>query len=212
MELFKRIADRVIEGDIAGVESLTREAIEQKANPEKILNEGFMTGLEVVGAKFEAGELFLPEMLTSGMAVKAGMEVVRPLLVKSDIRLKGTIVAGTVVGDIHDIGKNLVCMMFEGARFKVIDLGVDVPVEKFINAAKENRADIIAMSALLSTTMANMEGIIQGIHHSELKHRVKVMVGGAPVTQDFADSIGADGYAPDAALAARKAREILGLI
>jgi len=211
VEILKLIADRVIEGDIAEVESLTREAIEQKVNPEKILNEGFMRGLEVVGEKFEAGELFLPEMLTAGMAMKAGMEVVEPLLVKSNVRLKGTIVAGTVVGDIHDIGKNLVCMLFEGAGFKVIDLGVDVPVEKFIHAAKENRADMIAMSALLSTTMANMEDIIQGIRHSELKHRVKVMVGGAPVTQDFADSIGADGYAPDAALAARKAREILGL-
>ena len=211
MEMLKQIVDRLIEGNIAEVESLTKKAIEQGEAAQKILEEGFIPGLDIVGQKFSDGELFLPEMLMAGMAVKAGTEILRPLLTKANVKLKGTIVVGTVVGDIHDIGKNLVCMMFEGTGFKVIDLGVDVPAEKFINAAKANRADIIALSALLSTTRAGMEGIIQDIHASEFKHEVKVMVGGAPVTQDFADRIGADGYAPDAALATKKARELLGV-
>ena len=210
MEIVKQIADKVIEGDIDEVKNLTKEAMEQKEDAQKIIDEGFIPGLDKVGEKYTAGEYFLPEMLVSGMAVKAGMEILKPLLTKSGVKPKGTMVAGTVEGDVHDIGKNMVCMMVEAAGFKVIDVGADVPAEKFINAAKENRADIIAMSALLSTTRQNMPKIIQAIRTSELNHKVKVMVGGAPVTQDFADSIGADGYAPDAGLAAKKARQLLG--
>ena len=209
MEILKRISDRVIEGNVAEAESLTKEAVEQKVDAQKIMNEGFIAGLDVVGEKYTTGEYFLPEMLVSGMAVKAGMEILRPLLTKSDIKPKGIIVAGTVEGDMHDIGKNIVCMMSEGSGFKVIDVGADVPADRFINAAKENKADIIAMSALLSTTRANMPSIIQAIRNSELNYKVKVMVGGAALTQDFADSIGADGYAPDAASAASKAKGIL---
>lgn len=211
MDLIKRIADKVIEGNIAEVESLTKQAMEQKVDIQKIMNEGFIPGLDVVGEKYTAGEFFLPEMLMSAMAVKTGMEILSPLLTKSGVKPKGTIVAGTVMGDVHDIGKNIVCMMMEGGGFKVIDLGVDIPAEKFISAAKNNNADIIAMSALLSTTRANMEGIIQAIRASELNHKIKVMIGGAPVTQDFADSIGADGYAPDAGLAVKKAKGLLGV-
>lgn len=210
MEIVKQIVDRVIEGNIAEVESLTKEAVEQKEDAQKIMDEGFIPALEVVGEKYTAGEFFLPEMLMAGMAVIAGLEILRPLLTKSGVKPKGTIVAGTVVGDMHDIGKNIVCMMMEGAGFKVIDLGTDVSAEKFINAAKANRADIIALSALLSTTRAGMGGIIQDIRASELNYKIKVMVGGAPVTQDFADAIGADGYAPDAGLAVKKAKELLG--
>lgn len=211
MDIVKQIADRVIEGNIAEVESLTKQATEQKIDIQKIIDEGFIPGLDVVGEKYTAGEFFLPEMLMSAMAVKEGMEILRPLLTKSGVKPKGTIVAGTVMGDVHDIGKNIVCMMMEGGGFKVIDLGIDVPVEKFINAAKNNNADIIAMSALLSTTRVNMKGIIEAIRASELNHKVKVMIGGAPVTQDFADSIGADGYAPDAGLAVKRAKELLGV-
>ncbi len=211
MEIVKQIVDRVIEGNIAEVESLTKEAVEQKEDAQKIMDEGFIPALEVVGEKYTTGEFFLPEMLMAGMAVTAGLEILRPLLTKSGVKPKGTIVAGTVVGDMHDIGKNIVCMMMEGARFKVIDLGTDVSAEKFINAAKANRADIIALSALLSTTRAGMGGIIQDIRASELNYKIKVMVGGAPVTQDFADAIGADGYAPDAGLAVKKAKELLGV-
>ena len=211
MAIVNQIADRVIEGNIAEVESLTKQALEQKEDVQKIIDEGLTAGLDVVGEKFSAGEFFLPEMLTAGMAVKAGMEILKPVLTKFGVKPKGTIVAGTVLGDIHDIGKNMVCMMLEGAGFKVIDVGIDVPAETFINTAKANGADIIAMSALISTTRASMVGIIEDIRTSELNYKVKVMIGGAPVTQEFADRIGADGYAPDAALAAKKARELLAV-
>lgn len=211
MEILKKIIDKIIEGNITEVESLTKQAMEQKVDIQKIMNEGFIPGLDVVGEKYTAGEFFLPEMLMSAMAVKTGMEILRPLLTKSGVKPKGIMVAGTVMGDVHDIGKNIVCMMMEGGGFKVIDVGVDVPAEKFISAAKNNNADIIAMSALISTTRANMKGIIEAIRASELNHKVKVMVGGAPVTQDFAKSIGADGYAPDAGLAVKKAKELLGV-
>lgn len=211
MDIVKKIVDKVIGGNIAEVESLTKQTAEQKVDIQRIMNEGFIPGLDVVGEKYRAGEFFLPEMLMSAMAVKAGMEILRPLLTKSGVKPKGTIVAGTVKGDMHDIGKNIVCMMMEGSGFKVIDLGVDVPAEKFISAAKNNNADIIAMSALLSTTRANMEGIIQAIRTSELNYKIKVMIGGAAVTHDFADSIGADGYAPDAGLAVKKTKELLGV-
>ena len=211
MAIVNQIADRVIEGNIAEVESLTKQALEQKEDVQKIIDKGLTAGLDVVGEKFSAGEFFLPEMLTAGMAVKAGMEILKPVLTKFGVKPKGTIVVGTVLGDIHDIGKNMVCMMLEGAGFKVIDVGIDVPAETFINTAKANGADIIAMSALISTTRASMVGIIEDIRTSELNYKVKVMIGGAPITQEFADRIGADGYAPDAALAAKKARELLAV-
>ena len=210
MDLTMQISARVIEGNIADVKDLTKQALGHRIDVQKIIEEGFTPGLDIVGEKYTAGEIFLPEMLVAGMAVQAGMEILRPLLTKSGVRSKGTIVAGTVEGDVHDIGKNIVCMMCEGAGFKVIDLGTDVPAAKFIDVAKANQADIIAMSALLSTTRANMEGMIQKIRASELNRKVKVMVGGAPVTQAFADSIGANGYAPDAGLAVKKAKELVG--
>ena len=209
--MVSQILNRVVMGDIDGVKSLTKEALKQKVAVEKIMGEGFAAGLDVVGDKYTNGEIFLPEMLMAGMAVKAGMEILKPLLTKFGAKAKGTIVAGTVVGDVHDIGKNIVCMMCEGAGFRVIDLGTDVTAEKFISAAVANKADIIAMSTLLSTTRVGMPGIIQKIRASELNYKVKVRVGGAPVTQSFADSIGADGYAPDAGLATKKAKELLGV-
>ncbi|MFC1950168.1 corrinoid protein [Chloroflexota bacterium] len=209
MEIIRQIVDRVIEGNISKVEHLTKEAIVQNVTAQKIIDEGFALGLEGVGEKYTNGECFLPEMLTAGMTVTAGMEILKPLLTESGVKPRGIMVAGTVAGDMHDIGKNIVCMMSEAAGFRVIDVGKDVPAEMFINAARDNGADIVAMSALLSTTRANMPGIIQAIRTSELGHKVKVMIGGAPVTQDFADAVGADGYAPDAGLAAKKAKELL---
>ena len=211
MTILQRIADAVIKGNISGVEDLTRKALEEGEDVKKILDEGYAAGLEVVGEKFSTGEMFMPEMLVAGEAVKSGTRLLRPFLAESDVRLTGTVVAGTVVGDSHDIGKDLVCMMLEGAGFKVINLGTNIPAEGFIEAARTNSADIIAMSALLTTTRMAMEGIIQEIRTSELNQRVKVMVGGAPVTQGFAERIGADGYAPDAALAVKKAKELLGV-
>jgi len=210
VDILKQIVDKVIEGNVDEIKKLIEEAIGLKLPPQKIIYEGFVPGLDTIGEKYSAGEIFLPEMLVSAITVSEGMNILKPLLVESDTKIKGTVVAGTVVGDIHDIGKNIVCMMIEGNGFKVIDLGVDVPAEKYIEAAKENKADIIAMSALLSTTRVNMKGIIERIRSSELNHRVKIMVGGAPLTQDFADSIGADGYAPDAGQAVKKAEELIG--
>ena len=211
MTILQCIADAVVKGSISEVEELTRKALEEGEDViKKILQEGYAAGLKVVGEKFSIGEIFMPEMLVAGEAVKSGTRLLRPFLAEWDTQLIGIVVVGTVVGDSHDIGKDLVCMMLEGAGFKVIDLGTNVPADKFISAAQANSADIIAMSALLTTTRIAMEGIIQEIHASDLKHKVKVMVGGAPLTQDFADRIGADGYAPDAALAMKKAKELLG--
>ncbi|MBW1863452.1 MAG: corrinoid protein [Deltaproteobacteria bacterium] len=210
-EIIGRITQEVIKGDIVEVERLTREAIAEKKDVKRITNEGFIPGLDLVGEKFSAGEFFLPEMLVAAMAVKAGMEIIKPILSKGGDQSKGTIVAGAVLGDIHDIGKNLVCMMYEGAGFRVIDLGVDVAADKFIQAAITNKADIIAMSAIISTIRAGMGGIVRDIRASELESNLKIMVGGAAVTQEFADRIGADGYAPDANLAVKKAKEIMGI-
>ena len=211
MTILQRIADAVIKGNISEVENQTRKALEEGEDVKKILDEGYAAGLELVGEKFSAGEMFMPEMLVAGEAVKSGTRLLRPFLAESDVQLVGTAVVGSVVGDVHDIGKDLVCMMLEGAGFKVINLGTNIPAEGFIEAARTNSADIIAMSALLTTTRMAMEGIIQEIRASELNQRVKVMVGGAPVTQGFAERIGADGYAPDAALAVKKAKELLGV-
>lgn len=209
MEILRQIVDKVIEGNIDEIKKLTKEATGLKLSPQKIIYEGFIPGLNIVGEKYSVGEIFLPEMLVSAIAVSEGMNILKPLLVESDMKIKGTVVAGTVVGDIHDIGKNIVCMLMEGNGFKVIDLGVDVPAERYVEAAKKNKAEIIAMSALLSTTRVNMKGIIEEIRSSDLSHKVKIMVGGAPLTQDFADSIGADGYAPDAVQAVGRAEELI---
>ena len=210
MQIIDQIIQKVIEGNIDEVERLTKRAIENKVAVHKIIEGSYIPGLDIVGEKYTRGEVFLPEMLTAGMAVHVGMKILRPLFVKSRVRTSGTIVAGTVEGDIHDIGKNLVCMMCEGTGFNIVDLGTDITAERFIDAAIANEADIIAMSALISTTRANMEGIIKKIRDSELNYNVKIMVGGAPLTQDFADNIGADGYAPDAGQAAKKAQELMG--
>jgi 5-methyltetrahydrofolate--homocysteine methyltransferase len=211
MEIIEEIYNKVVEGNVSETETLVKEALNKKIEAKNVMDDGFIRALNLVGEKFSAGEAFLTEMLTSAMAVKSGMEILKPLLVKSDIKSKGTVVAGTVVGDIHDIGKNMVCMMLEGAGFKVIDLGVDVSGGKFLQAAKENKADIVAISALLSTTMRNMAEMVRLIVSAGLEHKVNVLIGGAPVTQDFAQAIGADGYAPDAAQAVKKAKEILNI-
>jgi 5-methyltetrahydrofolate--homocysteine methyltransferase len=210
MDIIKQIIECVIEGNPDAIGGLIETALTMKVPHDNIIYEGFVPGLNTIGERYSSGEIFLPEMLVAAMTVSAGMEILKPILTKDDTTTKGTVVVGTVVGDIHDIGKNIVCMMMKGNGFRVIDVGVDVPAEKYIQAAKESKADIIAMSALLSTTRMNMEGIIQRIRGSEIG-KVKVMVGGAAVTQDFADSIGADGYAPDAGQAVRKAEELKGV-
>ena len=163
-----------------------------------------------VGRLFEEGEKFVPEMLISARAMQTAMNLLKPHLAQEDVRVAGKVVIGTVAGDLHDIGKNLVGMMLEGSGFEVIDLGTDVSPQRFVDTVKEHQPDVIGMSALLTTTMPSMGATIEALKEAGLREQVKVMIGGAPITQDFADKIGADGFAPDASSAARKAKQLVG--
>ncbi len=203
------IRENLIQGKAARVKALVQKAIDEGQDVEKVLSEGLISGMDIVGKKFKKNEFYIPEMLIAARAMKRGMEVLRPILIKKDIKSAGIVVLGTARGDLHDIGKNLVGMMMEGAGFEIVDLGVDVSPEKFVEAAKEKGANIIGVSALLTTTMPGMKDVVQVLKESGLKEEIKVMVGGAPVTQSYADEIGADGYAPDAASAADKAKQLL---
>jgi len=203
------VAEKLIAGKADEVRSLVKEAIDEGQDVSKILNEGLVAGMSVVGEKFKKNEFYVPEVLIAARAMKAGMELLNPILLEKNIKGVGTMVLGTVRGDLHDIGKNLVGMMLEGAGFEVIDLGVDVASEKFIQAAKEKNANLVGLSALLTTTMLAMKDVTQAVKKEGLKGKVKVMIGGAPITQDYADEIGADGYAPDAASAVDTAKELL---
>lgn len=205
----KDIAENLIQGKAPEVKELVQKAVDEGQDVQKILNEGLLAGMSVVGEKFKKNEFYVPEVLIAARAMKEGMQILRPLLAEKNIKGAGTVVLGTVRGDLHDIGKNLVGMMLEGAGFEVVDLGVDVPAEKFIQMAKEKEASIIGLSALLTTTMPAMKEVIEALDSSGLKGKIKVMIGGAPVTQSYADEIGADGYAPDAASAVDKAKELL---
>ncbi len=205
----KPIADNLIKGKAPQVKELVQKVLDEDVDVEKVLNEGLVAGMSVVGAKFKANEFYIPEVLIAARAMKAGMGILRPILAEKNIKGVGTVVLGTVRGDLHDIGKNLVAMMLEGAGFEVIDLGVDVSPEKFIETAKEKKADLVGLSALLTTTMTSMKDVVKAVADSGLKDKVKVMIGGAPLTQSYADEIGADGYAPDAASAVDKAKELL---
>ena len=206
----KEIAENLIQGKADKVKELTQRSVDEGQDVSKILNEGLLAGMSVVGDKFKKNEFYVPEVLIAARAMKAGMQIIRPLLAEKGVKGAGKIILGTVRGDLHDIGKNLVGMMLEGAGFEITDLGVDVPPEKFVEAAKEKDVDIIGLSALLTTTMPGMKDVIEAIKSSDLKDKVKVMIGGAPVTQDYADEIGADGYAPDAASAVDKAKQLIG--
>ena len=193
-----KLADAILHGEENTSSAVTRELIEKGVDPVEILNDGLYPGMEVVGAKFKANEMFIPEVLLAAKAMHAAMDVLKPLLIETGLSTRGTVVMGTVKGDLHDIGKNLVCMMLEGGGFSVFDLGVDLSLETFINEAKQNKADIVGMSTLLTTTMPSMKEVVNGIRKDSELRGVKIVVGGAPVTKNFADSIGADGYAPDA--------------
>jgi len=213
MELVEKIKEGVIKGDL-GVETkvadLVRAGLDEGVSVETILKNGLIAGMSVIGGQFKKNEVYVPEVLIAARAMKSGMAIVRPLLAENKIEPLGTIVMGTVKGDLHDIGKNLVAMMLEGAGFNVIDAGIDVSPEKFVQLAKENDADVIGVSALLTTTMPGMQTTIEAINNSELADKVKVIIGGAPVTQGYADEIGAGGFAPDAASAVDKTKELLG--
>jgi len=207
----KQIAENLIQGKAEKVKELVQKAVDEGEDVEKILNEALLAGMSVVGDKFKRNEFYVPEVLIAARAMKAGMEVIRPFLAEKNIKGKGRIVLGTVKGDLHDIGKNLVGMMLEGAGFEVVDLGVDIPAEKFVEEIKKTDAQIVGMSALLTTTMPAMKDVIAALTKEGIRKNVKVMIGGAPVTQDYADEIGADGYAPDAASAVDKAKELLSV-
>ena len=204
----KKIAESLIQGNASQIRELVQEAIDDGQDTGMILQEGLIAGMNVIGDRFKMNEIYIPEVLIAARAMKEGMVLLRPLIASEAIKNEGAIVLGTVKGDLHDIGKNLVGMMLEGAGFDVIDLGIDVDPEKFIKATKENNASIVGLSCLLTTTMAAMEDAILSINNSQLNAKVKIMIGGAPITQKYADEIGADGYAPDAARAVDLARQL----
>jgi 5-methyltetrahydrofolate--homocysteine methyltransferase len=205
------LAQAVIAGDSEKVFELTKQALGEKIGVEEIINNGLIAGMNVIGDRFKKNEIFIPEVMISAHAMRTGMEILKPLFSSSNIETKGVVVIATVKGDVHDIGKNLVAMMFEGAGFKVIDLGIDIGPEKVIKAVNEQKPDILALSTLLTTTMDNMKNIIETLKTESLRDQVKIMIGGAAVNESYAHEIGADGYAKDASLAVDKAKELLGI-
>jgi len=203
------LADNIIKGKKNPAVELTNQALQEGIEPQKIINEGLIAGMAVVGEKFKKNEFYVPEVLIAARAMKECMGILKPMLEETGVKPVGTVAIGTVKGDLHDIGKNLVAMMLQGNGFEVIDLGVDVAPEKFIDAVKEQKAEIIALSALLTTTMPGMKQTIDALEAAGVRGGVKVMIGGAPVTQKFSDEIGADGYAPDAASAVDLAKTLV---
>jgi len=209
MSVLSKISSCVIEGNLNDIQSLTNQALGEGISAKDILDQGLMPGMDHVGVEFKAGNMFVPEVLRSAKTMSSSMEILKPILSESGVEMVGKVVLGTVKGDLHDIGKNLVGMMCEGAGFDVIDLGKDISPEAFVEAVKEYNPDIVGMSALLTTTMRTMESTIKALEEAGLRDKVKVMVGGAPVTKDFAEKIGADGYASNAAAAAEMATKFV---
>ncbi|MCO6452883.1 MAG: corrinoid protein [Caldilineales bacterium] len=203
------IYNAVLSGNAPLARTETQAELDAGTPAEAILNQACIPAMAEVGRLFEVGDKFVPEMLISARAMSASMVLLKPLLAAAGVKQIGTVVVGTVAGDLHDIGKNLVAMMLEGAGFKIIDLGTDVSPQKFVDAVKSDSPNIVAMSALLTTTTKSISATIEALTEAGLRNQVKVMVGGAPVTQDFADRVGADGFAPDAGSAARKAKEMV---
>jgi 5-methyltetrahydrofolate--homocysteine methyltransferase len=210
-EVLKNLKQAIIEGQRNNAIDFTAQLIEAQVSPRRILDEGLISGMSAVGELFKAGEYFVPEMLVAARAMKEALALLRPLLVNTGVEPVGTVILGTVRGDMHDIGKNLTAMFLEGAGFRVIDLGVDVSADKFVEAVKTHKAELVGMSALLTTTMTYTAQVIKALEAEDLRSQVKVIVGGAPVTPEWAVQIGADGFAPDAASAASRCKELLAL-
>ena len=208
-EKLGKIADELLAGNVEEVSKLTQELLDENANPEDILQKGLFAGMDVVSKKFKECEMFIPEVLRSAKAMHAGMEKLRPLLSEGSGPSTGTVVMATVQGDLHDIGKNLAGMMMEGSGFKVVDMGIDQKTEDIINAVKEHKPQILGLSALLTTTMPKMGEVINALKEAGIRDQVKVMIGGAPVSEEFADEIGADAYAPNASIGTEKAVELV---
>ena len=211
MDLLQELSQALINGNAPKTKELTQKAVEAGMAPDKILNEGLIVGMNEVGRRFKNNEFYVPEVLIAARAMHAAMDVLKPLLATSDVQPAGRVAIGTVKGDLHDIGKNLVSIMIEGAGFEIIDLGVDVSPENFVKTAQEKGADVIGLSALLTTTMPSMKTTIEAVQEAGLKGKVKVIIGGAPVTQKYADEIGADGYGRDAAAAANLVKKLLNV-
>ncbi|NLF01831.1 MAG: cobalamin-binding protein [Anaerolineales bacterium] len=209
-DILQEIATNLYNGNAPATKELVQKALDQGLGVGEVLNGGLVAGMDQVGKDFKAGELFVPEVLIAARAMNAGMELLKPLLADSDVPSAGKFAVGTVKGDLHDIGKNLVRMMVEGGGFEVLDLGVDVSPEAFVKVVREQKPDVIGLSALLTTTMTSMKDIIEALQEAGLRDSVKVMIGGAPVTEAYAKEIGADGYAPDAASAVDVARALVG--
>jgi len=207
--MLDKIKQAVLAGEMEGIAELTNQALAQGIGAREILDQALTPAMDIVGEEYEKGDRYVPEMLISAETMKGAVTVLKPLLVEAGVKARGKVVIGTVEGDLHDIGKELVAMMLEGAGFEVVNLGVEVTAEAFLKAAKEHEADIIGMSALLTTTMIHMPEVISALKDAGLRDQIKVMIGGAPVTQGYADKIGADGYAPDAASATKLAKSLV---
>ena len=205
--MFQEIQDALLKGSKTDVESLVDKALAEGVPAERILNQGLIPGMETVGVLFRNSEIFIPEVLVAARAMNAGLTRLEPILVRDKVQPRGVVIIGTAKGDLHDIGKNLVAMMLKGAGYRIVDLGIDVPPEKYVEAARAEGAGIIACSALLTTTMAQMEALVEAVRVAGLK--IPVIIGGAPVTREFADRIGAEGYAADAAGAADEVARLL---
>lgn len=208
---YEEISQSVIIGQQDRVKQLTQQAIDAGNEPIEIINQGLILGMSVVGARFKSGQMYVPEVLMSARAMQLGMELVKPLILSENVPSAGKVVIGTVKGDLHDIGKNLVGMLLESAGFTMINVGVDAGPEKFLQAIKEHKPNIIAMSALLTTTMLSMKDTIELLKEEGIRDKVFVIIGGAPISQDFADEIGADGFAPDAGSATDLCKRLLAL-
>src|ERR1035437_7407695 len=211
MTIVEQIKENLMKGKAKDVKEQVEQAMKQGVPAVEILNHGLLAGMGVIGEKFKKNEVYVPEVLIAARAMKAGMEILKPALAAAKVQPRGVVVIGTVKGDLHDIGKNLVGMMLEGAGFKVVDAGINVEPAKFVQMAKENNANVIGCSALLTTTMTNMKTVVDSVKSNGLSGKVKVMIGGAPVTQAYADEIGADGYAADAASAVEVVRGLVGV-
>lgn len=209
MAKYQDLADSIIKGDNVKSKEIAQRLVDEGVSAVEILNDGLVPGMDVVGKKFKANEMYIPEVLIAARAMHSAMDIIKPLLIKSGADTKGKIIIGTVQGDLHDIGKNLVGMMLEGGGYTVIDLGVDVPPVKFVEEVKKNGIKLIGLSALLTTTMPSMKDVISTLKADKETASVKVIVGGAPLTQEYADSIGAAGYAPDASGAVDLANKLL---
>ena len=210
MAVLEELSQALINGNAPKTKELAQKAIDEGMAPSQVLSEGLIVGMNEVGRRFKNNEFYVPEVLIAARAMHAGMDVLKPLLTEAEAASAGTVLIGTVKGDLHDIGKNLVMMMLEGAGFNVVDMGVDVSPEKFLEAVRDKKPQVIGLSALLTTTMPAMKTTIEALKEAGVRDSVKVMIGGAPVTQRYADEIGADGYAADAASAVDVARKLSG--